>query len=639
MGGLGPAKIGVLVSFLLVLGVPFAFRPPQEHRQEDAERVVIITPHNEQIRFEFARAFDAWHQREYGRPARIEWRNPGGTSEIRRQLQSVYSGAISNAQLRLSGAINDPSSPMPNDLLFGGGSWEHGQMKVGVTVEVDPRQNRIRAQLTEALDRAVESGAVNPTDIETVLAMVFHPALAAGVSPESVPFSARDLPEGIRASRGAESVEHLDDACRVVFGLSCDEVVAAISAANATEGDISARVTLERSGNRLLVRMPIGIPAPFEQSQLDTWFGENSVGAELLYDPDRFWIGTALSGFGIVYNRDMLARLGLDEPTSWRDLCDPRLVTWVALADPRQSGSVATAYDSILNNYDWDLGWQTLRELAANARYFANSAPKVPIDVSQAEAAIGIAIDFYGRYQAQAIMESQRRMGQAVDATTARVGYIDPPGEVYIDADPITLLRGGPHPEIAHRFIRFVLSDEGQALWQFRTADSADNLGPQEYELRRMPVRRDFIREHIHRFVDQVDPFEIASETPSRGWRSAVGPMMGAMGIDTHAQLVPAWRALNAAREAAANGNFPQSTLDEMERLFYAMPIHTLPDGTTLEFNRENYARIRADWRARGDRVALIGYRAFFKENYREIVRLWEACGEQSPSLAGTPTQ
>src|SRR5690606_17069006 len=175
-----------------------------------------------------------------------------------------------------------------------------------------------------------------------------------------------------------------------------------------------------------------------------------------------YWLGTALSGFGIVYNRDVLEELGLPEPESFDDLTAFGYFNLLALADPRMSGSVTTTYESILNNQGWDSGWRTLREMAANSRYFATSSTRPPIDVSQGDAAAGLAIDFYGRGQAQEVMAA----GET--AETSRVGYVDPKGAVYIDADPVSILRGGPSPELAQRFVEFLLTDEAQALWQMR---------------------------------------------------------------------------------------------------------------------------------------------------------------------------
>ena len=100
-----------------------------------------------------------------------------------------------------------------------------------------------------------------------------------------------------------------------------------------------------------------------------------------------------------------------------------------------------------------------LRRLGANARYFTDQSTKIPLDVASGDAAVGMCIDYYGRFQAEAAAAAGR---------PGRVGFVTARGETSINPDPIALLRGAPHRELAIAFIEFVLSDEGQKLWSFR---------------------------------------------------------------------------------------------------------------------------------------------------------------------------
>lgn len=382
-----------------------------------------------------------------------------------------------------------------------------------------------------------------------------------------------------------------------------------------------------KQGDQIIDKIPMSVPAGFSKEQLDAWFGENSIGTQNLYDPDQYWIGTALSAFGIVYNKELLRELGRPEPRGFDDLTHSDLAGWVALADPRQSGSITTSFDSVLAHYGWDRGWKILRDMCANTRYFTNSSTLPPIDVGQGEAAAGLAIDFYGRNQAQAVLGP----GQSLESS--RVGYVDPAGAVYIDADPISILRGGPNPELARRFIEFCLSDEGQALWQFRPRTEADDgrprneagepMGPERYALRRLPVRRALYGDRFWPYLmDQVRPFDVASKDKPSGWRSSIGIMMGAFAIDSAADQRAAWAALNAARRTQA---FPVAILAEMERHFYSWPTQQMPDGTTLVFSAPNFRPIRELWKDPEQQARCrIAYTRHFRESYATVVRLWE---------------
>ncbi len=483
------ARVLVVVAFVAVLALPFAVRwsvgPTVAAAGDDskARRVLVVaTPHVEQIREEFARAFSRWHERHYGEPARIDWRTPGGTSEIIKLLEAQFAAAAEAGRVDEHGVFEPGVTGF--DVLMGGGSYEHGKLK----------------------DRRTAGGRT------------YRLSVPAGFS---------------------------EDELRAWF-------------APPLAADAREKPTLEQI---------------------------NRIGVQHLFDPEQYWIGTALSSFGIVYNREVVAALGMQPPTSFTDLTDPRYRGMLALADPRQSGSVTTTYESILNDEGWK-GWKTLRAMCANARYFASSSTRPPIDVSQGDAAAGLAIDFYGRGQAQAIMQP----GQT--AEDARVGYADPAGAVYVDADPATILNGATDFELAQRFLRFCLSVEAQALWQLPATSTASGrgnpanpdvpagdepLGPVRYELRRMPITRELYEpRYFEHFVDRVNPYEIASETPSRGWRSAIAPMTAAFGIDTADELRGAWAAYHDALDA---GVLSEEERAEIESLLFAMPVHRTRPG------------------------------------------------------------
>ena len=55
-----------------------------------AASVVVITPHAEGIRYEFARGFSEWHQKNFGEPAKVEWRDLGGSSDAIKFVQSEF---------------------------------------------------------------------------------------------------------------------------------------------------------------------------------------------------------------------------------------------------------------------------------------------------------------------------------------------------------------------------------------------------------------------------------------------------------------------------------------------------------------------------------------------------------------------
>jgi ABC-type Fe3+ transport system substrate-binding protein len=611
------ARVVILLAFAFVLATPLAARRwleigrPQSSGDGSGPRLIIWTPHVEQIRAEFGAAFERWHRRTHGSAVSIDWRTPGGTTEIVRMLQSQYQAAglrlIEQAKaadplalLRADFAPEKLFSPgaVPVDLMFGGGSFDHGRLR-------EPRNCSVLVRTVDQ-PRTVSANLTLPKDSVDFAALGAFREVTAEAEIEGQKLRLR-----IPAAALADGPSSLAPLAK----------------------DLKGPVRLELSRTERVLQWPMSRPAGFSQAQLDAWFGENRVGAEKLYDPQQYWIGTALSGFGLVYNRDSLKALGLPTPSGFADLTDHRYFGSLAMADPRQSGSVATLYDSVLNKGGWVEGWRVLREMGANARYFGSSSTQPPMDVSQGEAAAGVAIDFYGRGQSQAVLQP----GETPE--TGRLGYVDPPGATYIDADPASIMLGGPNGELAQRFVAFVLSDEGQALWQFpprsdpasaqapMVEGTSERMGPVEYRLRRMPVRRSMYERFVGFFVDKTDPFTIASDTKPRGWRDGMIVIYGCMAIDAGEELRAAWAALARARKDQA---FPKDRLTEMERLFAAMPVHELRDKEgrvqKLEFNEANYKAISEDtarWRdpVKGTR-SRIAYTEFFRATYRRVAEL-----------------
>src|SRR4051812_36960080 len=108
-----------ILLFLVALATPFLLRravtraQPSTPNQGDAARLVVVTPHNQDIRREFAQAFSDWHQRRFGKPVVIDYRVPGGTNDIRRQLEHHYRG--------YQNAGREPAPAF--DVAWGGGDY------------------------------------------------------------------------------------------------------------------------------------------------------------------------------------------------------------------------------------------------------------------------------------------------------------------------------------------------------------------------------------------------------------------------------------------------------------------------------------------------------------------------------------
>jgi ABC-type Fe3+ transport system substrate-binding protein len=298
---------------------------------------------------------------------------------------------------------------------------------------------------------------------------------------------------------------------------------------------------------------PGGIPGSFEGSRFR--------------DPAGRWTGCVMSCYGMIYNRDALRRLGIGKPPArWSDLADPRYQGEIGLCDPTKSGSIAMAFEDVVQQEmhrrvasavpggeaeavgrGWIDGLRILQLIGANARYFTDSSQKPPIDVADGDCAVGMCIDFYGREQEEAL-----RLRGAGD----RVGFSVPDGGTTYAVDPIGLLRGAPHASAGRAFIEYVLSLDGQKLWAFRPGSPG---GPRDFALRRLPVRRDFYGRSdwlAYRSDPGDDPYAQGERLVYRPeWTQsrfrALAFIVRVMCEDTHDDLAAAWRSVSAAPEPA----------------------------------------------------------------------------------------
>jgi ABC-type Fe3+ transport system substrate-binding protein len=466
------------VALVLVLALPFVARSTRVRpaAQRATETLVILTPHNEAIRYEFGRAFRE-HMARLGRDVEIDWRWPGGTAEITRYLSSQYGASF--------------QQHWTQDL---GRAWS-SEVASGLTrTTATPPDGSLADQAWRA-------------------------------------FLASDVGSGVD----------------VLFGGGSSEFAKHARAGRLVDAGLVGRHP-ELFG-------PGGIP--------------QTRGGETYWDRDGRWFGTSLSTFGVCYNRDVLGRLGIAEPpSSWSALAAPALEGQLALADPTKSGSACKTFETIIQNEmnealeraraagerdpaaleraatkdGWAAAMRLIRRIGANARYFTDSAAKIPLDVAMGEAAAGMCIDFFGRVEGE-YTASVGRQG--------RVGFATARGETSLDADPIALLRGAPHRELAVRFIEFVLSEQGQMLWAFKRGVPG---GPTTYTLRRLPI---LPRLYDHVFdAFRADPGENPyEETSGFAYHAAwTGPLFSAIALvvrtmcqDPDVELDAAWRALNDA--------------------------------------------------------------------------------------------
>ena len=321
-----------------------------------------------------------------------------------------------------------------------------------------------------------------------------------------------------------------------------------------------------------------------------------------MYDTkDHTWYGTALSSFGIAYNKDVCRSINVPEPKTWKDLADPRWRTWIILADATRSSSAKYAYMIIVEramldaqqqgrtlDEGWAEGMGMLRLIASNARIFTDSGSAVPGIIASGDGGAGMAIDFYGRSEVEAV-------------GSERMGYLEPAGATAINPDPIGLVRGAENKEVALRFIQFVLSDEGQKLWNIRAGAPG---GPRLTSLRRLPIAPSIYKDMTD-FTDPVDPFtgNLAFDTSNDRRKTFVilGELLQMSCIDLLDELRETRRVIVAAHRADLEAKLGMFPFDQAEALRRAAQWGKATPVERLELERKWKGEFRQEYRGLRD--------------------------------------
>jgi iron(III) transport system substrate-binding protein len=167
-----------------------------------------------------------------------------------------------------------------------------------------------------------------------------------------------------------------------------------------------------------------------------------------LKDPKKFWVGTVLEPYGLIYQPKLLQRLGVTIK-DWDDLLNPKLKGHIAQCTPDRSSSSHASYEVILAMHGWDKGWEWLTKLAANTGIFTARSRDVPSVVSKGEFAVGFAVPSYMAF------------AELLGGYDVKFVY---PSNAYVTPEPMAVLKGAPHAKAGHAFIEFLLSEEGQQL-------------------------------------------------------------------------------------------------------------------------------------------------------------------------------
>ena len=272
-----------------------------------------------------------------------------------------------------------------------------------------------------------------------------------------------------------------------------------------------------------------------------------------IHDPDGKYFGFAISGYGMMWNKNYLKAHKLPAPKEWTDLADPRYHNHLVISAPSRSGTTHLTVETILQAYGWEKGWALLLNAGGNMGSITERSFGVPEAVISGQYGIGVVIDFFGL--------SAIASGQPVE-------FIYPSLTAVVPAS-VGIVKGGPNPQEARAFVNYLLSEAGQLVL----------FAP---EIARLPVIPDL---YARAPKDYPDPFKKKmggvnfNDELSSARREVVNSLFDHVITYRHKELRETWKSIYGAEAAlakskSANAAQGRSLAAEARKLASQAPIN-----------------------------------------------------------------
>lgn len=272
-----------------------------------------------------------------------------------------------------------------------------------------------------------------------------------------------------------------------------------------------------------------------------------------IHDPEGKYFGFAVSGYGLMWNKNYLKAHKLPAPKEWTDLADPRYYNHLVISAPSRSGTTHLTIETILQAYGWEKGWALLLNAGGNMGSITERSFGVPEAVISGQYGIGVVIDFFGL--------SAIASGQPVEFAYPSLTSVVPAS--------VGIVKGGPNPQEARAFVNYLLSEAGQMVL----------FAP---EIARLPVIPEL---YAKAPKDYPDPFKKKmggvefNDGLSSARRDVVNSLYDHIITFRHNELRDAWKSIyNAeaalAKSKSANAAQGKGMVAEARKLASQAPIN-----------------------------------------------------------------
>lgn len=274
--------------------------------------------------------------------------------------------------------------------------------------------------------------------------------------------------EGALVVYGSCEEDYLAAACnhfQEVFGietqyqrLSTGEVQAKIEEEN---GNPSADVWFGGTSDPYNVVTTEGLLEPYEAANA------THITDDKYRDADGNWYGIYTGLLGIMYNKDEVARLGVEPPEDFADLTDPQYKDLIWSSNYNTAGTAKLIVNTMIQKYGHDEGIQFLVDLDKNIQVYTKSGSGPSKNIGTGECTIGLGFLHDGIFQ-------------IVDQGYENIELVIPSSGTSCEVGATAIFKGAKHPNAAKLWIEYALSPECVELaaqngsYQFLVIDNAE---------------------------------------------------------------------------------------------------------------------------------------------------------------------
>lgn len=195
-----------------------------------------------------------------------------------------------------------------------------------------------------------------------------------------------------------------------------------------------------------------GFGAAAKQDLIDKYVSPNAEKIPATYkDPNGYWTGVYVGALGFCSNQKVLKELGVDVPTSWEALLNPKLSRNVSTAHPSTSGTAfTTLWTQVTRLGGEDAGLEYMKKMHSNVLQYTKSGTAPGQVAGRGEVAVGIV------FSHDCVLYKERGMTDLVVSFPSEgTGY---------EVGGVAVVKGSKNLDAAKKYVDWSLTAKAQEI-------------------------------------------------------------------------------------------------------------------------------------------------------------------------------